>query len=178
MSWRLSPTTFCTFSLVHFFSFLVFFFFYVRKLCLASSALPRFHELSCFFFLLQPLSTKSAFQRHKQWLKHAKKKSARQKIMRVYYCDAEDSRKSLQWWEKILVNVKLFPVTRQNQIYITRKGQRYYPLLKMEALGPKGELKTQIKCIRNSSLDESKFLLPGDGIAKIFPANIPAYRKV
>ncbi|EOA31896.1 hypothetical protein CARUB_v10015125mg, partial [Capsella rubella] len=100
-----------------------------------------------------PLSTK-------QCLKHAKTRSARQKIMRVYYChvfpldsDAEDSRKSLQWREKILVNVKLDITTPTSQ---------------------NGSTWSQ----RNSSLDESKFLLPGDGIAKSFPANIPAYRKV
>lgn len=38
-----------------------------------------------FFFLLclQALSGKSAYQRHKQWLQHAKTRSARHKIMKV-----------------------------------------------------------------------------------------------
>lgn len=35
------------------------------------------------FVLLQKLSSKYAFQRHQQWLQHAKTRSARHKIMKV-----------------------------------------------------------------------------------------------
>ncbi|CAE6140793.1 unnamed protein product [Arabidopsis arenosa] len=143
------------------------------------------------------LSSKSAFQRHKQWLQHAKTRSARHKIMRFLreqaaQCAAEitqdqvndfvadsdsdledlteDSRKSLQWWEKILVNVKQFqsqdksrdttPTPQNGSVWVPKVNGKHN------------------KAIKNSSLDEPEFLLPGDGIAKILPANIPAYKEV
>jgi (p)ppGpp synthase/HD superfamily hydrolase len=143
------------------------------------------------------LSSKSAFQRHKQWLQHAKTRSARHKIMRFLreqaaQCAAEitqdqvndfvadsdsdvedlteDSRKSLQWWEKILVNVKQF----QSQ----DKSRDTTPAPQNGSVwAPKVNGKHN-KAIKNSSSDEPEFLLPGDGIARILPANIPAYKEV
>lgn len=82
----------------------------------------------------------------------------------------EDSRKSLQWWEKILVNVKQFqsqdksrdttPTPQNGSVWVPKVNGKHN------------------KAIKNSSLDEPEFLLPGDGIAKILPANIPAYKEV
>ncbi|CAH2072006.1 unnamed protein product [Thlaspi arvense] len=143
------------------------------------------------------LSSKSAFQRHKQWLQHAKTRSARHKIMRFLreqaaQCAAEitqdrvndfvadsdsdmedlteDSRKSLQWWEKILVNVKQF----QSQ----DKGKNATPASQNETVWvPKVNGKHN-KAIKTSSLENPEFFLPRDGIAKILPANIPAYKEV
>lgn len=179
----------------------------------------------------QALSSKSAFQRHKQWLQHAKTRSARHKIMRVCYfysltlclwahyneffmylllfqflreqaaqCAAEitrdqvndfvadsdsdvedfteDSRKSLQWWEKILVNVKQFQSQDKSRDTSQEKGRDTIPTSQNGSVWvPKVNGKHN-KAIKNSSLDEPEFLLPGDGIAKILPANIPAYKEV
>ncbi|KAJ0229915.1 putative GTP diphosphokinase RSH1 [Hirschfeldia incana] len=143
------------------------------------------------------LSSISAFQRHKQWLQHAKTRSARHKIMRFlreqaaqcaaeitqdrvndFVADSEsdvedlteDSRKRLQWWEKILVNVKQF----QSQ----DKSSNTTPVSQNESVWvPKVNGKHN-KAIKDSSLEKLEFFLPGDGIAKIFPANIPPYKEV
>uniref|UniRef100_A0A1J3FDK2 Putative GTP diphosphokinase RSH1, chloroplastic n=1 Tax=Noccaea caerulescens TaxID=107243 RepID=A0A1J3FDK2_NOCCA len=143
------------------------------------------------------LSSKSAFQRHKQWLQHAKTRSARHKIMRFLreqaaQCAAEitqdrvndfvadsdsdvedlteDSRKSLQWWEKILVNVKQFQSQdkSRNATPASQNGSVWVPKVNGK----------HNKAIKNSSLKNPEFFLPGDGIAKILPANIPAYKEV
>jgi hypothetical protein len=42
-------------------------------------------QLNVFIFYFQKLSSKYAFQRHQQWLQHAKTRSARHKIMKVMY---------------------------------------------------------------------------------------------
>ncbi|KAJ4910239.1 hypothetical protein Rs2_04860 [Raphanus sativus] len=144
------------------------------------------------------LSSKSAFQRHKQWLQHAKTRSARHKIMRFlreqaaqcaaeitqdrvndFVADSEsdvedlteDSRKSLQWWEKILVNVKQFQSQdkSRNVTPVSQNGGSVWV--------PKVNGKHN-KAIKDSSLENPEFFLPGDGIAKIFPANIPPYKEV
>ncbi|CAF2141294.1 unnamed protein product, partial [Brassica napus] len=143
------------------------------------------------------LSSKSAFQRHKQWLQHAKTRSARHKIMRFlreqaaqcaaeitqdrvndFVADSEsdvedlteDSRKSLQWWEKILVNVKQFQSQdkSRNLTPVSQNGSVWVPKVNGK----------HNKAIKNSSLENPEFFLPGDGIAKIFPANIPPYKEV
>ncbi|CAA7054189.1 unnamed protein product [Microthlaspi erraticum] len=143
------------------------------------------------------LSSKSAFQRHKQWLQHAKTRSARHKIMRFlreqaaqcaeeitqdrvndFVADSdsdvedltEDSRKSLQWWEKILVNVKQFQSQdkSRNATPASQNGSVWVPKVNGK----------HNKAIKNSSLENPEFFLPGDGIAKILPANIPAYKEV
>uniref|UniRef100_A0A1J3E0N7 Putative GTP diphosphokinase RSH1, chloroplastic n=1 Tax=Noccaea caerulescens TaxID=107243 RepID=A0A1J3E0N7_NOCCA len=143
------------------------------------------------------LSSKSAFQRHKQWLQHAKTRSARHKIMRFLreqaaQCAAEitqdrvndfvadsdsdvedlteDSRKSLQWWEKILVNVKQFQSQdkSRNATPASQNGSVWVPKVNGK----------HNKAIKNSSLKNPEFFLPRDGIAKILPANIPAYKEV
>ncbi|KAH0908113.1 hypothetical protein HID58_031434 [Brassica napus] len=143
------------------------------------------------------LSSKSAFQRHKQWLQHAKTRSARHKIMRFLreqaaQCAAEitqdrvndfvadsdsdvedlteDSRKSLQWWEKILVNVKQFQSQEKsrNATPASQNGSVWVPKVNGK----------HNKAVKNSSLESPEFFSPGDGIAKIFPANIPAYKEV
>uniref|UniRef100_A0A1J3K3T0 Putative GTP diphosphokinase RSH1, chloroplastic n=1 Tax=Noccaea caerulescens TaxID=107243 RepID=A0A1J3K3T0_NOCCA len=143
------------------------------------------------------LSSKSAFQRHKQWLQHAKTRSARHKIMRFLreqaaQCAAEitqdrvndfvadsdsdvedlteDSRKILQWWEKILVNVKQFQSQdkSRNATPASQNGSVWVPKVNGK----------HNKAIKNSSLKNPEFFLPGDGIAKILPANIPAYKEV
>ncbi|WZZ11811.1 putative GTP diphosphokinase RSH1, chloroplastic isoform X1 [Brassica napus] len=143
------------------------------------------------------LSSKSAFQRHKQWLQHAKTRSARHKIMRFLreqaaQCAAEitqdrvndfvadsdsdvedlteDSRKSLQWWEKILVNVKQFQSQdkSRNATPESQNGSVWVPKVNGK----------HNKAIKNASLENPEFFSPGDGIAKIFPANIPAYKEV
>ncbi|KAF3562789.1 hypothetical protein DY000_02010867 [Brassica cretica] len=143
------------------------------------------------------LSSKSAFQRHKQWLQHAKTRSARHKIMRFLreqaaQCAAEitqdrvndfvadsdsdvedlteDSRKSLQWWEKILVNVKHFQSQdkSRNSTPASQNGSVWVPKVNGK----------HNKAVKNSSLENPELFSPGDGIAKIFPANIPAYKEV
>jgi (p)ppGpp synthase/HD superfamily hydrolase len=186
----------CTFFPCFCFKFLPFLLVLLRKILIA---FIMFHGLSCFIIIVtsQALSSKSAFQRHKQWLQHAKTRSARHKIMRFLreqaaQCAAEitqdqvndfvadsdsdvedlteDSRKSLQWWEKILVNVKQF----QSQ----DKSRDTTPAPQNGSVwAPKVNGKHN-KAIKNSSSDEPEFLLPGDGIARILPANIPAYKEV
>ena len=82
----------------------------------------------------------------------------------------EDSRKSLQWWEKILVNVKQFQSQdkSRNLTPVSQNGSVWVPKVNGK----------HNKAIKNSSLENPEFFLPGDGIAKIFPANIPPYKEV
>lgn len=82
----------------------------------------------------------------------------------------EDSRKSLQWWEKILVNVKQFQSQdkSRNATPASQNGSVWVPKVNGK----------HNKAIKNSSLKNPEFFLPGDGIAKILPANIPAYKEV
>ena len=82
----------------------------------------------------------------------------------------EDSRKSLQWWEKILVNVKQFQSQdkSRNLTPVSENGSVWVPKVNGK----------HNKAIKNSSLENPEFFLPGDGIAKIFPANIPPYKEV
>lgn len=82
----------------------------------------------------------------------------------------EDSRKSLQWWEKILVNVKQFQSQdkSRNSTPASQNGSVWVPKVNGK----------HNKAVKNSSLESPEFFSPGDGIAKIFPANIPAYKEV
>ncbi|XP_010522807.1 PREDICTED: putative GTP diphosphokinase RSH1, chloroplastic isoform X2 [Tarenaya hassleriana] len=142
------------------------------------------------------LSSKSAFQRHKQWLQHAKTRSARHKIMRFLReqaalcaaditrdrvndfvmdsdCGAEDlpdsSRKTLPWWEKILMNVKqLQPQDRSGNSPPSQNGSIWAP----EVNGKHN------KSIKRSTLQELEFFPSGNGSANMFPANMPTYKEV
>lgn len=82
----------------------------------------------------------------------------------------EDSRKSLQWWEKILVNVKQFQSQEKsrNATPASQNGSVWVPKVNGK----------HNKAVKNSSLENPEFFSPGGGIAKIFPANIPAYKEV
>lgn len=138
------------------------------------------------------LSSKSAFQRHKQWLQHAKTRSARHKIMKFlreqaalsaaeitadavtnFIADSEDgseaeelsdpSKWSKPMWGKILVNVmEMSSPGRKN-------GSIWVPKVNGK----------HSKHVQHVSLKvEGDVLSQGNGVAKMMQANIPLYKEV
>ncbi|OMO81982.1 hypothetical protein COLO4_23312 [Corchorus olitorius] len=146
------------------------------------------------------LSSKSAFQRHKQWLEHAKTRSARHKIMKFlreqaalsaaeittdrvndFIADSEEeseleelshiSRTSKPLWEKILRNVVDFSSPgRSSEDALTAKNGSIWV--------PKVNGKHN-KHVQHTSLEGNGNLLSlGNGAAKLLPANIPPHKEV
>lgn len=148
----------------------------------------------------QGLSSKSAFQRHKQWLQHAKTRSARHKIMKFLKEQAtlyateitadsvkefaskskEDSeleevpdysKGNKHSWEKIIKNVV-------NLTSSKILGEDIFPLKKggFEVQKVNGK---HNKHVQHMSLKaEGETLSQGNGVAKMIFANIPMYREV
>ncbi|KAK6941028.1 TGS protein [Dillenia turbinata] len=143
------------------------------------------------------LSNKSAFQRHKQWLQHAKTHSARHKIMKFlreqavlsaaeitadsvndFAADSEDEGGVEEFsdytnsrkprWEKILFNVmELSSSTSSENILHFQNG----------SVVPKVNGKHRRHVQHVSLKAEGEFLMQGNGVAKI-NANMPMYKEV
>lgn len=144
------------------------------------------------------LSSKSAFQRHKQWLQHAKTRSARHKIMKFlreqaalsaaeitmdqvnnFVADSEDSeveevpdnsKKTKPLWEKILMNVLEFssPGRSCEDAFPTKTGGIWVPKVNGK----------HNKHVQHSSMKDKELLSEGNGVAKVLPASFPVYTEV
>ncbi|KAL6978357.1 putative GTP diphosphokinase rsh1, chloroplastic [Sarracenia purpurea var. burkii] len=146
------------------------------------------------------LSSKSAFQRHKQWLQHAKTRSARHKIMKFlreqaalsateitadkvneFVIDPKDdseveklsdySKGSTYTWEKILMNVVETPSSRIN-------GKDIFELQHSSIQVPKINGKHNKHMHQVSLKTKGETLSQGNGVAKMILANIPMYKEV
>ncbi|TXG74574.1 hypothetical protein ES288_1Z032500v1 [Gossypium darwinii] len=131
------------------------------------------------------LSSKSAFQRHKQWLQHAKTRSARHKIMKFLREQAalsaveittdrdlsHSSRQSRPLWEKILKNIVDFSTPgRSSEDALTAKnGSIWVPKVN-------GKHNKQVQDV-GSKANGYLFSL-GNGAAKMIPANNPPHKEV
>ncbi|KAL1155824.1 hypothetical protein V6Z11_A08G050700 [Gossypium hirsutum] len=146
------------------------------------------------------LSSKSAFQRHKQWLQHAKTRSARHKIMKFLReqaalsaveittdrvndfiaCSEEDSemedlshssRQNRPLWEKILKNIVDFSTPgRSSEDASTAKDGSIWV--------PKVNGKHN-KQVQDVGLKANGYLFSlGNGAAKMIPANNPPHKEV
>lgn len=141
------------------------------------------------------LSSKSAFQRHKQWLQHAKTRSARHKIMKFlreqaalsaaeitadsvndFIADSEgesevedisdNNKRSRPLWEKILMNV----VEKSSQ---GKCSNDFLPVNYGTVWTPKVNGK------HNKHVQTKGDLLSqGNGVAKMIQASIPRYKEV
>ncbi|KAG5231721.1 rela-spot family protein [Salix suchowensis] len=141
------------------------------------------------------LSSKSAFQRHKQWLQHAKTRSARHKIMKFlreqaalsaaeitadsvndFIADSEEdsevedvsdnNKRSRPLWEKILMNV----VEKSSQ---GKHSNDFLPVNCETVWTPKVNGK------HNKHVQTKGDLLSqGNGVAKMIQASIPRYKEV
>ncbi|XP_041018216.1 putative GTP diphosphokinase RSH1, chloroplastic isoform X1 [Juglans microcarpa x Juglans regia] len=135
------------------------------------------------------LSSKSAFQRHKQWLQHAKTRSARHKIIKFlreqatlsaaeitadtvtdFITDSEeeieaeelpDPSKRRPKWEKILMNVGKMLSPENGRIQVPKINGKHSKHVQHVSLKAEGE-----------------FLSQGNGVAKMIQANIPMYKEV
>ncbi|CAK7348346.1 unnamed protein product [Dovyalis caffra] len=141
------------------------------------------------------LSSKSAFQRHKQWLQHAKTRSARHKIMKFlreqaalsaaeitadsvndFIADSEeesevedisdDNKRRRPLWEKILMNV----VEKSSQ---GKRSNNLLPLNYGSVWTPKVNGK------HNKDVQtKGELFSQGNGVAKMIQASIPRYKEV
>ncbi|XP_058082017.1 putative GTP diphosphokinase RSH1, chloroplastic isoform X2 [Magnolia sinica] len=146
------------------------------------------------------LSSKSAFQRHQQWLQHAKTRSARHKIMKFlreqaalsateitadavnnFVADIEDeseselvfsdsSKESNSMWKKILMNVAALSTMKRNNEDVLHVGN--------SASIPKVNGKHNKKVQQMSLKVNGEILSQGNGIAEVIHANIPMYKEV
>ncbi|XP_057508415.1 putative GTP diphosphokinase RSH1, chloroplastic [Actinidia eriantha] len=146
------------------------------------------------------LSSKSAFQRHKQWLQHAKTRSARHKIMKFLReqaalseneitadkvselvtdpgenSEAEElsdySKGSTYTWEKILMNIVETPSSKIIHKDIFQPQHGSIQVPKVNG--------NRNKHMQHVSLTaEGEILSQGNGVAKMMLANIPMYKEV
>ncbi|KAI3883919.1 hypothetical protein MKX03_017382 [Papaver bracteatum] len=142
------------------------------------------------------LSSKSAFQRHQQWLQHAKTRSARHKIIKflreqaalsateitanavkTFISDVEEEslpqkenfEKST--WKSILKNVadmSIFQINHQDTLPV-KNGS--FGLPKVNGKHNKYAKELSLK-------DKGETLSQGNGIAKLIHANIPMYKEI
>ncbi|CAL5433351.1 unnamed protein product [Camellia sinensis] len=146
------------------------------------------------------LSSKSAFQRHKQWLQHAKTRSARYKIMKFlreqaalsateitadtveeFVADPKEdseveelpdySEGSKYTWEKILMNVVEMSSSMIN-------GGDVFQLKRGSIKVPKVNGKHNKHMQHVSLKAKGESLSQGNGVAKMILANIPMYKEV
>ncbi|KAK8501827.1 hypothetical protein V6N13_046141 [Hibiscus sabdariffa] len=145
------------------------------------------------------LSSKSAFQRHKQWLQHAKTRSARHKIMKFlreqaalsaveittdrvndFIADSEEesemedlshgSGESKPLWVKILKNIVDFSSPgRSCEDALAKNGSIWAPKVN-------GKHNKQVHDVGLKAKDN--LLSLGNGAAKMLPANIPPHKEV
>uniref|UniRef100_A0A5B7AH76 Putative GTP diphosphokinase RSH1, chloroplastic n=1 Tax=Davidia involucrata TaxID=16924 RepID=A0A5B7AH76_DAVIN len=146
------------------------------------------------------LSSKSAFQRHKQWLQHAKTRSARHKIMKFlreqvalsateitadtvndFVADSEEdgevedlsdySKRNKHTWEKILTNV--MEMSSSNI-----RGEDVLQIQNGSIQGPKVNGKHNKHMQHVSLKTQGEMLSQGNGVAKMILSNIPMYKEV
>ncbi|KAK8718129.1 hypothetical protein V6N13_045374 [Hibiscus sabdariffa] len=138
------------------------------------------------------LSSKSAFQRHKQWLQHAKTRCARHKIMKFlreqaalsaveittervnsFVADSEEenqaeefSRQSEPLWEKILGNIVDYSsqVRSCEDALVAKSASIWTPKVN-------GKLNKHLQPVNLKA--NGNILSRGNGAVKIIPANIP-----
>lgn len=146
------------------------------------------------------LSSKSAFQRHKQWLQHAKTRSARHKIMKflreqatlsateitvdtvndfVADSDEEGGSEELSYfshgskptWEKILMNV-------MDNTSAAKTREDAFQVQNGSVQVPKVNGKHNKHVQHVSLVAKGESLSQGNGVAKMIHANIPMYKEV
>ncbi|KAI3449450.1 hypothetical protein Pfo_006115 [Paulownia fortunei] len=146
------------------------------------------------------LSSKSAFQRHKQWLQHAKTRSARHKIMKFlreqaalsateitadclmeFAAESEedgevevvvnDSKDAKHTWEKILRNVMQIASSKTSEESIFQFDKGSDKIPKVNGKHNKNMQHVSLKA-------KGEVLSQGNGVAKMILANIPVYREV
>ncbi|KAI3668296.1 hypothetical protein L6452_43373 [Arctium lappa] len=146
------------------------------------------------------LSSKSAFQRHKQWLQHAKTRSARHKIMKFlreqaalsaseitadsvneFVADTEDdseveevldySKGTQHTWEKILMNVMETPSSKMVDEDLFQFKNGSIKVPKVN-----GKHNTHVQHVSLTTKGETTS--QGNGFAKMMLANIPMYKEV
>lgn len=148
------------------------------------------------------LSSKSAFQRHKQWLQHAKTRSARHKIMKFlreqaalsateitadsveeFVAESEEESKveepvvnysqgAKHTWEKILRNVMQIASSKANS------SEDIFQFDKGNIQIPTVNGKHNKNMQHTSLKAKGEVLSQGNGVAKMILANIPLYREV
>ncbi|CAH2049389.1 unnamed protein product [Thlaspi arvense] len=152
------------------------------------------------FLVSQALSSKSAFQRHKQWLQHAKTRSARHKIMKFlreqaalsateitadsvneFVADHEGDSKaeeltdypkgSKYTWEKILTSVVGISSSKLG-------GKDIFQIQNGSIQIPKVNGKSNKHMQHVSLKAEGEMLSQGNGVSKMILANIPMYKEV
>ncbi|CAI9785598.1 unnamed protein product [Fraxinus pennsylvanica] len=146
------------------------------------------------------LSSKSAFQRHKQWLQHAKTRSARHKIMKflkeqaalsateitadtvkAFTAESEEdseveeivdySKGAKHTWENILKDVVQMSSSKTSVEDIFQFNKSGIQIAKVNG--------THNKHMQHVSLKANEEVLSqGNGVAKMILANIPMYREV
>ncbi|KAL8513409.1 hypothetical protein ACS0TY_012754 [Phlomoides rotata] len=146
------------------------------------------------------LSNKSAFQRHKQWLQHAKTRSARHKIMKFlreqaalsateitadsvkeFAAESEEESKdeavvnysngAKHTWQKILRNVMQIASAKANSEDIFQFDKGKIQIPTVNGKHNKNLQHTSLKA-------KGEVLSQGNGVAKMILANIPMYREV
>ncbi|KAL0435914.1 UNVERIFIED_CONTAM: putative GTP diphosphokinase RSH1, chloroplastic [Sesamum radiatum] len=146
------------------------------------------------------LSSKSAFQRHKQWLQHAKTRSARHKIMKFlkeqaalsateitadslkeFAAESEEDSESEEvvsypegakhTWEKILRNVMRLASAKTSEEGIFQSDKDGDTTPKVNGKHNKYMQHMSLKA-------KGEVLSQGNGVAKMLLANIPLYREV
>uniref|UniRef100_A0A161XTP2 Putative GTP diphosphokinase RSH1, chloroplastic n=1 Tax=Daucus carota subsp. sativus TaxID=79200 RepID=A0A161XTP2_DAUCS len=150
--------------------------------------------------ILQALSSKSAFQRHKQWLQHAKTRSARHKIMKFlkeqaalsaseltadsvneFVADSEEedcveevsdySKGSKYTWEKILRNVMKLTSSKLSEEDVFKVENGSVKVPKLNGNHSKHMQHVSLKA-------KGELLSQGNGVAEMILANIPMYKEV
>ncbi|KAL3626000.1 putative GTP diphosphokinase rsh1, chloroplastic [Castilleja foliolosa] len=147
------------------------------------------------------LSSKSAFQRHKQWLQHAKTRSARHKIMKFLKEQAvisateitadsvkefvgksvdekskveevvNYSKRAKHTWEKMLRNIMQIASPEPNGEDLRFDGGNNVQIPKINGKHNKNMQHVSMKA-------EGEVLSQGNGVAKMIFANIPMYKEV
>lgn len=146
------------------------------------------------------LSSKSAFQRHKQWLQHAKTRSARHKIMKFlreqaalsateitadsveeFVAESEEESKvepvvnysqgAKHTWEKILKNVMQIASSKGNSEDIFEFDRGNVQIPAVNGKHNKNMQHVSLKA-------KGEVLSQGNGVGKMILANIPLYREV
>ncbi|KAL8054750.1 hypothetical protein ABFS82_04G012700 [Erythranthe guttata] len=145
------------------------------------------------------LSCKSAFERHKQWLRHAKTRCARHKIMQFlkeqaalsateitadslkeFAAESQEDRKmekslkksegAKQTWEKLLMNVMQIASSKTS-------GESIFQTDKSKDKIPKVNGKHNKNMHHTSLKDKGEVLSQGNGVAQMIQSNIPLYRE-
>ncbi|KAJ7977605.1 RelA/SpoT family [Quillaja saponaria] len=134
------------------------------------------------------LSSKSAFQRHKKWLQHAKTRSARHKIMKFlreqaalsaaeittdtvndFITDSEGDSEAEELREGSKKFVEISSPGRSEDVLHSKNGSVWTPKVNGK----------HNKHVQHVSLKgEGELLLPGNQVAKIIQANMPMYKEV